>query len=336
MLAFALLQVPKRPHNHRHTTPQTRKGVCALGNDDHDTRLNRIKANARGAIEDVEASENYIRDLRTLTGPVLGQLAEEKERLNKAYEFINSWASTSDAWTIAESMPFLEHLDVSMQITREDTRRQSDTWQRAQHNVIEAAVSTSMVSGSTFVTESLVLSVGEALSSVDNRIRTSLEVFQQPSVHRKRQRIKESLTAVDRLMSTKYEEAHSAFDEGRYMSAAHAMREVLSSLGHALGPDDQVVSAEWYKSEAGQTNPTQAQRIKYSIIGKRLHPALTPDVLNRVDELSGEARRIYKSLSQEAHRRERVWERESVRRYLATSDAILWQVFELRATLGQQ
>ena len=161
-------------------------------------------------------------------------------------------------------------------------------------------------------------------------MRESLRDFTEPTESEKREYIERLLRSIDSLLADKFREAFKTFFDGNFMSAAHAMRDVLSALAHKLAPDDKVIKMPWYRKEPGTKGPTQRQRYKYAIIGQSSENEIGEEQIEAIDRLANEGRNIYSKLSSEAHRREGNWERERVRLYLSIGQNVINDILLLR------
>lgn len=301
--------------------------------DEYNEKIRAIRAVARDAAESVTASEETAKEVRNLSERSIRYLGEHNERLKKAEVFINSWPERPNPALEAELLVKMDMLERSYEGIAADAKRQQSIFQGAHHNFVAASTSLAVSLSATSVTESLIISTGEVFLRAGGT-KAAQKTFEEPGMLERRKQLNDRLMQVKEILATKFDEANSSFADKRYMSAAHAMREVLSGLGHALASNNEVKEADWYESQDGRDEPTQAQRIKYSIVGKTVNPDLTPEVLKKVEDLAADARLIYTRLNGEAHRRDDIWERDTVRHYLSTAEAAIRQVFELRETLG--
>jgi hypothetical protein len=188
--------------------------------------------------------------------------------------------------------------------------------------------------GSTAASATTSASVATILSNIGEEIcgvfplEVPLKELSAPTPFEQKGIIEAWLTSIDPLLSTKFQEVFNSLTDKNYMSAAHAMREVLSNLEQQLAPDEQIKMVSWYKQEHGTNGPTQRQRIKYSIIGR--NQGISDIDLQIIETLAEQGRDIYTQLSNEAHRRKGNWDEHLVNSYLSIGESIIKQIMELR------
>lgn len=105
-----------------------------------------------------------------------------------------------------------------------------------------------------------------------------------------------------------YEQALRDIAQGNRISwrgTATEMREVLREVIHHLAPTDQVTADPAYANEAGQTAPTQRQRVRFILAARRTPVEAieqTEHALNTVDEMVAVlARTTYKRTNASTH-----------------------------------
>lgn len=286
--------------------------------------------------KNMKESQVVVRQVRTSVTELQQRMQEQGDQLRRTRLFVNSLPGDPTSSEKNAVMQSLFLLDAELGRTVQDTERQRRYLEVGSERLATAVSTTAVAYGATGVTDSVIMNVGEAFTPQRREVTRALSDYSQPSLIEKRRQLGEMLAALSPLLQSKFEEAFQTFDTGGYMSAAHAMREVLSQLGHLLGPNDQIEKASWYKPEKGEKKPTQRQRIKYAIIGAELDSRVDEADLERVDQLATQARDSYQKLSGEAHRRSQTWERDRVREYLGTAEAVMRQVLDLRELLSKK
>jgi hypothetical protein len=193
-----------------------------------------------------------------------------------------------------------------------------------------AYASTTVASGTLDPSGNVIFSIAGEISSYYPEMLESLRDFTEPTESEDRDNIERLLRKIDSLLADKFREAFRTFSDGNFMSASHAMRDVLSALAQKLAPDEKVMNMPWYSKDSNTTGPTQRQRFKYAIIGQSLENKIGDEEIEAIDRLAIEGREIYSKLSSEAHRREGNWERERVRQSLSIGQNVIKEILLLR------
>jgi len=128
-----------------------------------------------------------------------------------------------------------------------------------------------------------------------------------PTKHGKRNKLEDELRKIDERFANMFVGAWQTLkDESkqdRWRQASHSMRDLLSQFLDFLAPPDEVRKAEWYSTEHKSSKPTQRQRAKYAIVGKRSETLLNEIDLKMIDVLMNDTRKAYNDLSGIAHAR---------------------------------
>lgn len=296
---------------------------------EYQRKKEKIKQDVDIAIESVSESEQKLRDIKDSADKSYLKVLDQKEKLSKMAVFINTMPASSYTPTTATQ----EHMDTLSKLMGayvQDTKSQLSAINNASAHMNGIFASSIIASGTMDASGNVFFSIAEEISPSYAQMSESLGDLIEPTESEKRDQIEKLLRRIDSLLADKFREAFRTFFNGNFMSAAHAMRDVLSDLAHKIAPDDKVINMPWYKKEPETRGPTQRQRFKYGIIGQSTEYEIGEEEIEAIDRLVKEGRNIYSKLSSEAHRREGNWERERVRQYLSIGQNVINEILLLR------
>jgi hypothetical protein len=153
-----------------------------------------------------------------------------------------------------------------------------------------------------------------------------------PPASRIESQILETLERLSPTAARSYEQAlrDLSADRASYRGTANELREAFRETLDVLAPDDEVASAEGFKLEAGQTKPTQRQKVRHILssrgIGKTARR--TPETaVSLVEELTGSlARATYERGSLSTHLASTAREVRQMKMYI---DSVLAELLEI-------
>jgi hypothetical protein len=301
--------------------------------DDYRRLQQSIVDSAEAAEGNIEQSKTKIRRVRDISRQATENVREQEDQVHRVKMFVQSLPEQATPGEEQAALDSLIFLDQAMQKTYGDTERQMRHLEVSKDMLAQVASTTAVTIGATSVSDAAVMNIVGAFDVNRTPVEKASAEYLSPTVREKRETLIQRLGTLTATMEAKAREAWQSFDDGEYMSAAHATREVLSELGHLLGPNKDVEKAAWYGPEKDQGRPSQRQRIKYAIIGAQKDSRIDASDLQRVESLATDARDSYTRLTTEAHRREKTWQRERVREYMGTAEAVIRQVLDLRDLL---
>lgn len=190
--------------------------------------------------------------------------------------------------------------------------------------------STTVTSGWVDSSNNVIFSIASEITPSYPQMCESLKDFIEPTETEERDNIEQLLRSIDTLLADKFQEAFRTFSDENFMSAAHSMREVLSTLAKRLAPDEKIMKMAWYRKEPDTKGPTQRQRFKYAIIGQSSEDVIGEEEIEAINGLANEGRDIYEKLNIEAHRRKGNWEKERVRHCLSIGQNVIKEILLLR------
>lgn len=296
---------------------------------EYQRKKEKLKQDVDMAIESVSESEQKLRNVKDLANESYIKVIDQKEKLSKMAVFINTMPASS----YTPNTETLDHMDTLSRLMGayvQDTKSQLSAINNASAHISGIFASSTVASGTMDASGNVFFSIAGEISPSYPQVSESLRDLIEPTESEKRDQIEMLLRRIDSLLADKFREAYRTFFNGDFMSAAHAMRDVLSDLAHKIAPDDKVINMPWYKKEPGTTGPTQRQRFKYGIIGQSTEYEIGEEEIEAIDRLAKEGRNIYSKLSSEAHRREGNWEREIVRQYLSIGQNVINEILLLR------
>lgn len=305
-------------------------------NYEYQRKKDKIKQDVKRAIETTSESEQKLHELKDLAEKSLIQVRDQKERLGKMNVFINKMPESSQYIPSTSIDGYMETLSTLMVYNVQNANRQLFVINNTLGHMRGAFASTTVVSGTLDPSGNVILSIAGEISSYYPQILESLRDFTEPTESEARENIERLLRSIDFLLADKFREAFRTFSDGNFMSASHAMRDVLSALAQKLDPDKKVMKMRWYKQDPTTKGPTQSQRIKYAIIGQSSENEIGDEEIDAIDRLANEGREIYQKLSSEAHKREGNWERERVRQYLSIGQNVIKEILLLRGMFFTQ
>ncbi len=297
---------------------------------EYQRKKDNIKQDVERAIETVRESEQKLREVKDLADKSLIQVQDQKEKLGKMDVFINKMPESSH---YTPSTAIHGHMDTLSNLIgsyAQSADRQLFVINNTLGHMSGTYASTTVTSGWIDSSNNVIFSIAGEISPSYPQMRESLRAFTEPTENEEKDNIERLLRSIDSLLADKFREAFSTFSDGKFMSAAHAMRDVLSDLAQKLAPDEKVMKMPWYKKEPETRGPTQRQRFKYAIIGKSSENEIGEEEIEAIDRLANEGRKIYNKLSSEAHRRKGNWERERVRHYLSIGQNVIKEILLLR------
>jgi len=297
---------------------------------EYKSKKHKIKQDVERAIEIVSESEQKLRDVKDLADKSLIQVQDQKEKLGKMDVFINKMPE-SPHYTPSRSIHgHMDTLSNLMGSYVQSANRELFIINNALGNMSGTYASTTVASGWIDSSNNVIFSIAREISPSYPQMRESLRAFTEPTENEEKDKIERLLRSIDSLLADKFREAFSTFSDGKFMSAAHAMRDVLSALAQKLAPDEKVMKMPWYRKELETKGPTQRQRFKYAIIGQSSENEIGEEEIEAIDRLTNEGRKIYDKLSSEAHRRKGNWESERVRHYLSIGQNVIKEILLLR------
>lgn len=297
---------------------------------EYQRKKGKIKQDVERAIETVSESEQKLRDVKDLAEKSLIQVQDQKEKLSKMHAFFDRMPESSHYTPSTAIHGHMDTLSNLMGIYVQNANRQLFVINKSSSHMRGIYASATIASGTMDSSNNVFFSIVGEINPSYPQMREFLREFTEPTESEKRANIERLLRNIHSLLPDKFREAFRTFSDGNFMSAAHAMRDVLSDLEHKLAPDEKVKKMSWYREEPETKGPTQRQRIKYAIIGQSSENEISEEEIEAVDKLASEGRDIYEKLSSEAHRREGNWDKERVRHYLSIGQNVIKEILLLR------
>ncbi|MCK4799006.1 MAG: hypothetical protein KAT05_16655 [Spirochaetes bacterium] len=297
---------------------------------EYERKKEKIKQNVDVAFEKVTDSEQNLRSLRDSTETSLKQIKGQKERLGKVRSFLNDMPNSPHFTPSIETHEYMDTLGSLMGSVTQYVSYQNAKINSASQYFKGTYASATVTSGWVDSSFNMILPLADEISQSYPKMRETLREYIKPTESEIIDDVEHQLKNINPLLADKFREVFKTFSDKNYMSAAHAMREVLSSLGTELAPKEKVTKMIWYKQDTTTNGPTQHQRIKYAIIGQSSVDIIGEDEIKAIDKLAKEARKIYQKLNPEAHRRTGRWEKENVRQYLLMGQNVIKQILLLR------
>jgi hypothetical protein len=298
-----------------------------LGKNEYDEKREHIEVDLDKADSELEQAEARFRRARQDAGRLLTKVQRGRETIQKFQTLITAMPDSSeftfgdftmDALNSGENMAGTL-ASQSCHINRvagEIADSSEQVFLAAEINESTATATNYMIGTIGWTVEQVYPQMGPVVESL--ALPTELEVRDDLSAW---------LGSLDPLLKSKYLEAHSNYEDEEYMSAAHAMREVLSHiLKEVLAPDSKVKAADGWKQEPGTNGPTQRQRIRFVALGSFVDDGVPEEELEAVSRLMDAGREVYQNLSHIAHERLGEWERRRVRDYMAIAESVLSQI----------
>ncbi len=115
-----------------------------------------------------------------------------------------------------------------------------------------------------------------------------------------------------------------------YRGTASELREALRETLDHLAPDKDILNANWFKPEQGQSKPTMKQKVRYILKNRNINETKrlpTEKSIEMIDELIGQvARAVYNRASLSTHVSTTRVEVIQIKRYV---DIILYELLEI-------
>ncbi|MCJ7571185.1 MAG: hypothetical protein MUO82_04845 [Candidatus Thermoplasmatota archaeon] len=142
------------------------------------------------------------------------------------------------------------------------------------------------------------------------KVKKYLDSIKIETSHDKRREVENLLKGVNKDLSDEFNAAWESYlnitEKSHVKQTAHSMREVISILLWNLAHDEDVIKSDWFAPEKDDGKPTQRQRAKYAILGKRDEKKLTYEDLNPIYKAISNIRERYEELNPLAHERSNV------------------------------
>lgn len=302
-----------------------------MAKSDYESKRRALHQLLGSAAADLDATDSNIRDFREYSEDALLLTDESKELVFKFQQLAGALPSGTKC---EPSQEVQELLDSGVDMA--GTLAAHSSYMKGQSRDLATAgeqfLWTARINRATSASTSPVISsIGDTLGGEYPSVRAAVEKLGLPTRADRRDDVAAWFTKLgDSLLMEKHSEAHACLLGGKYMSAAHAMREALSHLLDLLAPTEAVQSRPWFKGVSASGPPTQPERVKYAVLGTSPDGAVPEENLTALAELMREAREIYKQLSGEAHRRKGEWARLRTEQYFGIAEQVILQIRDLR------
>lgn len=235
------------------------------------------------------------------------KIDENINRLNKSNKLLESLPQEQ----LSNPSPELIYLIDSGSEFSESIRNHSDQFkdnsQRIGDEITSLMGSAVVVDASGNAMLSISSSIAISISQEYPQINTVIEDLKLPTPHEKRKQLESELREIDERIAHLYVGAWQTINDtskkDRFRQASHSMRELLSQFLDLLSPAEEVINSEWYEPEHTSKKPTQRQRAKYAMVGKRSEKMRDEDI-EMIHDIAANARNIYTNLNKISHTRD--------------------------------